>query len=150
MSDLSNQRRIAASVAGCGEYRIWFDPQKLTEIEAAISRDDIRTLLSNRTIKILQKRGASKGRSSVRKEKRSHGHCKGPGRRKGAVGARNPRKRRWIQRVRALRRSLRQMRSEGTIDRHTYRLLYRKAAGGEFRSVMHLKGQAQLVSKKVA
>jgi len=149
MTNLSNQRRMVAAVAGCGEYRIWLDPQKLTEIEAAISRDDIRTLLTNGTIKILQKRGCSRGRSNSRKVKRAYGHCKGPGKRKGAIGARFPRKRQWIQRIRALRRSLHQMREEGAIDRHTYRLLYRKAAGGEFRSVVHLKAHAQLMHKKV-
>lgn len=146
MSNLSNQRRIAASVAGCGQFRIWFDPEKLSDIEAAISRDDIRTLISNGTITVLQKRGTSKGRSRIRKEKRAYGHCRGPGRRKGAIGARNPHKRQWIRRIRAIRRSLREMREAGTIDRSLYRRLYRKAAGGEFRNVLHLKSQAELLS----
>jgi large subunit ribosomal protein L19e len=38
------------------------------------------------------------------------------------------------------------MRDEGTIDPHLHRLLYRKASGGEFRSVGHLKSHVETVS----
>lgn len=143
MSNLRMQRRIAAEVVGCGEHRIWFDPEKSGEIEAAISRDDVRTLLGSGAIQVLQKKGNSKGRSRIRKEKRAYGHCRGPGRRRGAAGARDPSKRQWIRRIRAIRRTLRQMREEGTLDRHRYRVFYRKASGGEFRSVSHLKSQVE-------
>ncbi len=146
MSDLSTQRRIAAAVSGVGAQRLWFDPEKLGEIEAAISRDDIRTLLGSGAIKVLPAGGSSKGRSRIRKEKRAYGHCRGPGRRKGAQGARAPSKRAWIQRIRAIRRLLRTMREEGAIDPHLYRLLYRKASGGEFRNVAHLKSHVEIVS----
>ncbi len=146
MSDLSTQRRIAAAVSGVGAHRLWFDPEKLGEIEAAISRDDVRTLLGNGAIKVLAAGGSSKGRSRLRKEKRSYGHCRGPGRRKGAQGARAPSKRAWIQRIRAIRRTLRAMREENSIDPHLYRLLYRKASGGEFRNVAHLKSHIETVS----
>ncbi|MDD1678088.1 MAG: 50S ribosomal protein L19e [Methanomicrobiales archaeon] len=146
MSNLSTQRRIAAVVTGAGQNRLWFDPEKMGEIEAAISRDDIRTLLGSGTIKVLPAGGSSKGRSRIRKEKRAYGHRRGPGRRKGAQGARAPRKRSWIQRIRAIRRSLRAMRDEGVVNPHLYRLLYRKASGGEFRNVGHLKSQVETIS----
>jgi large subunit ribosomal protein L19e len=149
MSNLSTQRRIAAQVTGAGQNRLWFDPEKLGEIEAAISRDDVRTLLGSGAIKVLPAGGSSKGRSRLRKEKRAYGHCRGPGRRKGAQGARAPSKRSWIQRIRAIRRSLRAMREEGSIDPHLYRLLYRKASGGEFRNVAHLKSHIETVSGRV-
>jgi large subunit ribosomal protein L19e len=145
MSDLSTQRRITGEVTGVGQNRLWFDPEKLGEIEAAISRDDIRTLLGSGAIKVLPAGGSSKGRSRLRKEKRAYGHCRGPGRRRGAKGARAPSKRSWIQRIRAIRRSLRVMRGEGTLDPHLYRLLYRKASGGEFRNVAHLKSHVETV-----
>ncbi len=146
MSDLYTQRRLAAQVAGCGMHRVWLDPEKTAEIEAAISRDDIRSLISSGTIRILPLRGNSRGRARARIEKRSYGHCKGHGRRRGAKFARFPRKRRWIQRIRALRRVLRDLRDRNEIDRHTYRLLYRKASGGEIRDVSHLKIQAGVQS----
>ena len=40
-------------------------------------------------------------------------------------------------RIRALRKRLKYLRDTGIIDRRTYRMLYRKAKGGEFRSVAH-------------
>lgn len=150
MSDLYNQRRLAASVAGCGLHRVWLDPEKREEIEAAISRDDVRSLIESGTIRIMQKRGNSRGRARARIEKRSYGHCKGQGRRKGAKFARFPKKRRWIQRIRALRRVLRDLREKNEIDRHQYRRMYRKASGGEFRDVSHLKSQIELLKGRSA
>ena len=44
MSNLSNQKRLAASVLSCGVNRVWFDPDRATDVEGAISRDDLRTL----------------------------------------------------------------------------------------------------------
>ena len=43
-----------------------------------------------------------------------------------------------MMRIRALRKRLRELRDKGVIDRRTYRMLYLKAKGGEFRSVSHL------------
>jgi large subunit ribosomal protein L19e len=143
MSNLSNQKRIAASVLHCGVHRIWFDPERSSDVEGAISRDDVRTLITEGVIKARQKRGNSRGRVRVRNAKRAYGHRRGPGRRKGAAGARRPGKRQWIQRIRALRRTMRTLRDEGTLDPHLYRMLYRKAAGGQFRSVAHLKAQVE-------
>jgi large subunit ribosomal protein L19e len=58
-----------------------------------------------------------------------------------------PRKRMWILRIRALRKALRQMKAEGVVDRRTYRILYRKAKGGEFRSVAHLKSYVEQMKR---
>ncbi|MDI6718111.1 MAG: 50S ribosomal protein L19e [Methanomicrobiales archaeon] len=139
MSDLATQRRIAAEVLKCGINRIWMDPERKADIEAAISRADVRALIEQGVIAARQKQGVSRGRARLRALKKAYGHRKGPGSRKGAGGARTPPKRRWIQRVRAQRRVLRELRAEGSLDRHQYRILYRKSAGGEFRSVAHLK-----------
>jgi large subunit ribosomal protein L19e len=149
MSDLANQRRIAAAVLKCGLHRVWFDPEKKSEIEAAISREDIRGLADQGVIKAVQKKGVSRGRARANQEKRSYGHRKGPGTRKGAKGARSPSKRQWISRIRAIRRVLRELREQGAIEPSVYRLFYRKAAGGQFRSVAHLKSQIALVTGKV-
>ena len=43
---------------------------------------------------------------------------------------------------------MRALRDEGKIDPHLYRLLYRKAAGGQFRSVAHMKSQVEIVKGK--
>lgn len=149
MSDLANQKRIAASILKCGVNRVWFDPERLNDIENAISREDLRGLVTEGAIKARQKKGVSRGRARAKIAKRSYGHCKGPGRRKGAAGARNSSKRAWIQKIRAIRKALISLRDAGTIDRHIYRILYRKAAGGQFRSVAHMKAQLEIISGRL-
>ncbi|HZD43218.1 MAG TPA: 50S ribosomal protein L19e [Methanomicrobiales archaeon] len=148
MSDLAMQRRIAAEVLKCGENRIWMNPERKADIEGAISREDIRSLIQEGVIVAHQKRGVSRGRARERGLKKAYGHRVGPGSRKGAAGARSPSKRRWIQKVRAQRKALREMRGDGTIDTHQYRILYRKSAGGEFRSVAHLKAHVGTVTER--
>ena len=148
MSNLSNQKRLAASVLGCGVNRVWFDPERATDVEGAISRDDVRTLIKEGVVRAHPKKGVSRGRARDRDAKRSYGHRKGPGKRKGAAGARRPGKTQWIQRIRAIRRTMRALRDEGQIGPHLYRILYRKAAGGQFRSVAHMRSQAGILQGK--
>ncbi len=149
MSDLASQKRIVAAVLKCGVNRVWFNPERLSDIENAISREDLRGLVTDGAIKARQKKGVSRGRARAKIAKRSYGHCKGPGRRKGAAGARHPGKRSWIQKIRAIRKALVTLRDAGTIDPHMYRILYRKAAGGQFRSVAHMKAQLEILSGRM-
>ena len=149
MTDVASQRRIAASILKCGVNRVWFDPERLTDIENAISREDLRGLITDGAIKAHQKKGVSRGRARVRTAQRAYGHRKGVGKRKGAQGARTPSKRAWIQKIRAIRKSLVALREAGTIDRHLYRVIYRKAAGGQFRSVAHMKAQMEIIAGRL-
>ena len=149
MTDVASQRRIAASILKCGVNRVWFDPERLPDIENAISREDLRGLITDGAIKAHQKKGVSRGRARVRTAQRSYGHRKGVGKRKGALGARTPSKRAWIQKIRAIRKALVALREEGTIDRHLYRVIYRKAAGGQFRSVAHMKAQMEIIAGRL-
>ena len=149
MTDVASQRRIAASILKCGVNRVWFDPERLTDIENAISREDLRGLITDGSIKAHQKKGVSRGRARVRTAQRAYGHRKGVGKRKGAQGARTPSKRAWIQKIRAIRKALVALREAGTIDRHLYRVIYRKAAGGQFRSVAHMKAQMEIIAGRM-
>jgi large subunit ribosomal protein L19e len=149
MSDVASQKRIVASVLKCGVNRVWFDPARLSDIENAISREDLRALISDGAIKARQKKGVSRGRARARIAQRSYGHRKGPGKRKGAAGARKPSKTAWVQKIRAIRKALVELRAAGTIDPHLYRILYRKAAGGQFRSVAHMKAQMEILSGRM-
>jgi len=149
MTDIANQRRLAASLLGCGINRVWFDAERIGDIQNAISREDIRGLIGEGVIRARQVQGNSRGRARALMAKRSYGHCKGPGRRKGAAGARNPSKREWVQKIRAIRKTLAELRESGEIEPHLYRTLYRKAAGGQFRNVAHLKAQIGIISGRM-
>ena len=63
MTDLTNQKRIAAALLKCGVHRVWFDPERSTDIQNAISREDIRGLIGEGAIQAEQKRGVSRGRA---------------------------------------------------------------------------------------
>ncbi|MBN1324260.1 MAG: 50S ribosomal protein L19e [Methanotrichaceae archaeon] len=140
MPDFTTQRRLAASEMNVGESRVWInpDPDEAGDIADAITRADIRNQIEAGNIKSKPKKGNSRARFRARQAKRNYGHRKGPGHRKGAKGARTPSKEQWISKIRALRRRLQELKGGGMIDRHTYRMLYRKASGGEYRSTAHL------------
>lgn len=138
MVNLANQKRLAAQVLKVGEGRVWIDPEAIKDIAAAITREDIRGLIEEGTIKKKQKKGVSRGRARVRAIQKSLGRRRGQGSRKGAKGARRGKKQLWIIKIRALRRRLKELRSGGYVDKTTYRRIYNKANGGEFRTVAHL------------
>jgi large subunit ribosomal protein L19e len=139
MADLANQKRLAADILKVGVTRVWMDPEKLEDIATAITREDLRKLVEEGVVKRRAVIGISRGRARARDIKRAKGHRKGQGSRKGAAGARAPKKEQWMRKIRAQRKVLKAMRDEKTIDAHTYRILYRKAKGGEFRNISHLK-----------
>ncbi|HJJ26835.1 MAG TPA: 50S ribosomal protein L19e [Methanocorpusculum sp.] len=148
MTNLSAQRKLAAKILDCGENRVWIDPEKAADVQNAMSREDVRGLIESGAISTHQKKGISRGRVRARMAKRSYGHGKGAGKRSGAKGARTPSKEQWIKKIRAQRRELRAQRDAGTITPTEYRVLYRRAAGGQFRNVAHLKTQIELVTSR--
>ncbi len=139
MSDLSAQRRLAADVMDVGKNKVWMDPERQGDIADAITRADVRDLVDEGVIQAESTRGNSRGRARERQEKRSYGHRKGAGTRKGKAGARQDPKQEWQSRIRAQRAHLRDLRDDGEIDATTYRDLYDKAGGGEFDSVADLQ-----------
>ena len=138
MTDLRAQKRLAADVLDDGENNIWLDPDAQGEIAEAITRDEIRELVEDGLIQAEAAKGNSRGRARERKAKRAYGHQKGPGKRKGKKGARQNEKDDWQNKIRAQRRKLRELRDKGELTPAQYRELYKKAGGGEFRSVQYL------------
>jgi large subunit ribosomal protein L19e len=139
MTNLRAQRRMAADVLDIGKDRVWMDPEAQSEIAEAITREDIRDLVDQGTIRAKDAKSNSRGRARERDEKRSYGHRTGAGTRKGRSGARNNEKRAWISRIRAQRSRLRELRDDGPLSPTEYRELYNKASGGEFDSVDRLE-----------
>jgi large subunit ribosomal protein L19e len=133
MTDLQHQKKLAAKVLNVGVGRVWFDPEESEAIAEAVTREDIRDRIEEGIIKKKPVKGVSKGRA------RRYGHLRGHGKRKGAKYARLPKKRRWTTKIRAQRRLLKRLRDDNTLDRGTYRMIYNKAGGGEFRDLNHLK-----------
>ncbi len=147
MTDLRNQRRLAAQILKCGVHRVWMDHDRGDEIAKAVTKDDIRILINGKAIRKKQVQGISKGRKKYVAGQKEKGRRRGPGSRKGAKYARLPRKERWMRTIRAIRDYLKDLRDSEKIDASTYRKYYLKAKGGEFRSKHHL--QTHLISDGV-
>ncbi len=139
MVNVRPQRKLAAKVLNVGVNRVWIDPNSLDDVALALTREDIREKVSEGKIKKRRVKGISRGRARVLHKKKQRGQRYGPGSRKGTANARYPRKREWVNKIRAQRELLRELRDGGYITPHTYRILYRQAKGGMFRSVRYLK-----------
>jgi large subunit ribosomal protein L19e len=140
MTDLNAQKRLAADVLDIGKNRVWFDPEQQGEIAEAITREDIRDLVDQGTIRAKDAQSNSRGRARERAEKRAYGHQSGAGTRKGKAGAREDEKDAWIRRIRAQRARLKELRDEEEqLNPSQYRDLYSKASGGDFESVARLE-----------
>jgi len=141
--DLSNQRRMAAIILKCGANRVYMNPNNIEDISEAVTRGDVRKLINEDVIKARPEKGISSGRKKARMIQKEAGKRKGHGSRKGSKYARFPKKRRWINTIRPIRRTLKEFRTQGNISPETYRHYYRHASGGTFRSVGHLRSHMQ-------
>ena len=140
MSDLKAQKRLAADELDVGKGRVWLDPEAQAEIEDAITREDVRELIEQGTIRATDAKTNSRGRARERATKRSYGHKSGAGTRKGQAGARQDTKDDWKARIRAQRARLKELRDdEDVLGASEYRTLYNKASGGEFEDVARLE-----------
>ena len=137
--NLTSQRKLAASVLECGVYRVWIDPERIDEVSMAITRAEIRSLIKDNAIRVLPENSQSRGRARILAEKKKKGRRVGSGSKKGKKYSVVSRKTRWMNRIRAQRKHLSNLRERRIISVSTYRSLYRKAKGGEFRSVAELE-----------
>jgi len=137
--NLKSQRRMAAEILKVGESRVWINPERIEDVELAISREEIRRLIHEKAIMKIPEKGISHARTRMLHEKRKKGRRRGHGSRQGPKGARYPRKKAWIIRIRAQRRRLRELRDRHVITESVYRRLYVMAGSGVFRSVSALE-----------
>lgn len=139
MTDLKSQRRLAAQVLKIGQNRVWIDPEKADDVEAAITRDEVRRLIHQGTIKASPEKGISRGRARIIHEKKKKGRRSGPGSRTGSSHARVSKKHAWMSKIRALRKKLRTLKTKKMIAENAYQKLYRMAGSGRFESVADLE-----------
>jgi large subunit ribosomal protein L19e len=131
---LKSQRRLAAEIMKVGESRVWIDPERIDYVEAAITRDEIRKLIHEGVVKSLPEKGISRARARVLTEKRKKGLRRGPGRKSGSARSKISKKQAWINRIRPLRRRLRELRDSRAITKRVYRKLYDMSESGVFES----------------
>tara|TARA_B100000686_G_C16355898_1_gene745210 strand:- start:201 stop:677 length:477 start_codon:yes stop_codon:yes gene_type:complete len=147
---ISNQKRMAAEIFSrkegrpVGIHRIWINPDYLSEVADAVQKDDVRILIEDGIIRARPIKGTSRSRARKAAFQKSKGRRKGQGSRRGSANSRNPRKQRWMSKIRAQRRTLKELREDGSINSSQYRHFYLKAKGGSYRSISHLKSNIEL------
>ena len=136
--NLHSKKRLVARMYDVGMKRISFDSDHLDDIADAITRENIRSLLTANTIKIKQIVGTSRGRTRVKKiQKKKRGT--GQGSKKGRKGARVGKKAVYVKKVRSLRYILKIAKDRKEIDNNVFKSIYKKIGGNTVRNKAHLR-----------
>ncbi|MFT4343171.1 MAG: 50S ribosomal protein L19e [Candidatus Woesearchaeota archaeon] len=139
MVNLTLQRRLAAEVMKCAPEKVRFDTSQLSDIKESITKADIKGLISSGAIYMVHSPGQSRVRARKILVQKRKGLRKGLGSREGTANARGNVRDAWIARIRKQRAILKELRDKGNLATSVYQKLFRKAKGGYFRSVRHLK-----------
>jgi len=136
--NMRQQKELTARMLGIGKKRVKLNPEDSEEIEKAITRKDVDSLIRLKAITIKSKGGQSRHRARKRAEQKKKGRRIGPGKRKGKTGARLSDKKKWMTKVRALRKMVREMRDSGKRTSAEHAKLYRQAGSGMFKDKAYL------------
>jgi large subunit ribosomal protein L19e len=130
-----------------GVNRVHFDSDHLDDITDAITRENVRSLLTANTIKIKPIVGTSRGRSKVKKiQKKKRGV--GQGSKKGRKGARVGKKEVYVTKVRSLRYRLKIAKDRKEITNKEFWELYKKIGGNTVRNIAHLRTLIEEITAK--
>ena len=136
--NLKAKKRLASRVTGVGVHRIRFDSDHLDDVADAITRENIRSLITANTIQIKSFTGTSRGRAQNKKDQKKK-RGTGQGSKQGRKGARVGKKEVYVAKVRALRRLLKIAKDRKDITNPEFWTLYKKVGGATVRNKAHLR-----------
>jgi large subunit ribosomal protein L19e len=139
MTNLVSQRRLAAQILKVGQNRVWINPERMDDVEGAITREEIKKLIHEKVITSSPEKGVSRARAKTIQEKKRKGRRKGPGSHGGSGYAKISKKEVWMRKIRSLRKRLRELKASRVITEKTYSQYYRMAGSGRFESVADLE-----------
>jgi len=145
--NLKAKKRLVSRVTGVGVHRVWFDSERLDDIADAITRENIRSLITAKTIKIKSFTGTSRGRA---KQKRIQKSKRGTtaGSKKGRKGARIGKKQVYVKKIRSLRNLLKMVKDRKEVTNEQFWSLYKKVGGNTVRNKAHLRTLIEDVKSK--
>jgi large subunit ribosomal protein L19e len=129
---------LASRITGVGVHRIKFDSDHLDDIADAITRANIRSLITANTIQIKPFTGTSRGRAQEKKDQKNK-RGTGQGSKQGRKGARVGKKEIYVAKVRSLRRLLKIAKDRKDITNPEFWTLYKKVGGNTVRNKAHLR-----------
>ncbi len=125
--DLSKKKALAARTFGVGEARIMFNKERLNDIKEAITKQDMRDLLEQKTVLIKEITGIKTNTVSTR-------------RRAGSIKMRpNRRRQEYMMMVRKLREYVSQMRNQEKINQKEFLILRKEVRARQFKNKNGLK-----------
>jgi large subunit ribosomal protein L19e len=136
--NLKAKKRLASRVTGVGVHRIKFDSDHLDDVADAITRENIRSLITANTIQIKSFTGTSRGRAQDKKDQKNK-RGTGQGSKQGRKGARVGKKEVYVAKVRSLRRLLKIAKDRKDITNPEFWGLYKKVGGNTVRNKAHLR-----------
>ena len=136
--NLKAKKRLASRVTGVGVHRIKFDSDHLDDIADAITRANIRSLITANTIQVRPFTGTSRGRAQDKKDQKNK-RGTGQGSKQGRKGARVGKKEVYVAKVRSLRRLLKIAKDRKDITNPEFWTLYKKVGGNTVRNKAHLR-----------
>jgi len=143
MTNLTSQRRLASKIMKVGKNRVRIDPERVDDVESAITREEVRKLVHEKAITTAPIIGVSRGRAKIIQSKKRRGRRKGPGSKSGTPKSVISKKDAWMTKIRSLRRRLRELKANRTITEKTYRELYMIAGSGRFESIADMERYAR-------
>ena len=145
--NLKAKKRLTSRVTGVGVHRIKFDTDHLDDIADAITRENIRSLITANTIKIKSFTGTSRGRAQTKKtQKNKRGTTQGS--KQGRKGARVGKKEVYVAKVRSLRRLLKIAKDRKDLTNPEFWALYKKVGGNTVRNKAHLRNLMEEIKAK--
>lgn len=145
--NIKAKKRLASRVTGVGVHRIKFDSDHLDDVADAITRENIRSLITANTIKINSFTGTSRGRAQTKKsQKNKRGTTQGS--KQGRKGARVGKKEVYVAKVRSLRRLLKIAKDRKDLTNPEFWSLYKKVGGNTVRNKAHLRTLMEEIKAK--
>ncbi len=146
--NLKAKKRLASRVTGVGVHRIRFDSDHLDDVADAITRENIRSLITANTIQVKPFTGTSRGRAQEKKDQKKK-RGTGQGSKQGRKGARVGKKEVYVAKVRSLRRLLKIAKDRKDITNPEFWALYKKVGGNTVRNKAHLRLlMEEIISKR--
>lgn len=136
--NLKTKRRLVSRILGVGANRVRFDSEHLDDVADAITRDNIRSLVTANVIQIRPVKGTSRGRAYFKKLQRHRRGTK-QGSKKGKKGARVGKKEVYVKKMRVMRHQLKVSKYRKEITNKDYWNLYRQVTGNQIRNLAHLR-----------
>ncbi|MDE1823147.1 MAG: 50S ribosomal protein L19e [Candidatus Micrarchaeota archaeon] len=141
-------KRAAAQILNRGASVIRINPNSFSEAEKALTKEDIRRLISSGGIFAVKEKHNRTSKAKRLNQARAEGRRRGPGRRRGTRKARQGRT--WEKKVRSQRRLLSMLKTMGRIDNKTFTRFYRLIKGNVYATkatlVSHLREEGAKIT----